>query len=525
MEQLDNNVAIQRVANELNGIATRVEDLINENPQIFNENPITINNISNDNSLPDTSINTPPPPLSPPPPPPPSSSPPLTPDEVPMDTQDDQNDQNEQVGQDNIMDQNQEGDNYIDDYYVNDPEDRNFFTMIGTLIENRNIGITPIQFMTIMSQFIIDVNNAIFRIPRNQNNNNNNNNNNNGYEFDEHVNCAYCAELVTNDLNSYLQHIINANHIQEQINLNNAVLNSLQNEAEIENIDQIDNNIDDHNIEQNEEQIEDDIQEELPNSNNDVIGNNDDNNNDNNGQIINLTVNDIIDFVSHLTPDAMAEVNRSLDVLNHGDFDPETQDLNNSQEYKQELLDIIYEIYGNPTIVPLNHLNMGRIIYDAGMSDLPPLNDPNMPPFMNSLNQAIQGFMQVYGGNRFPAPQQMQQVQRARPVDDYSDEEDEEDEEDDGDGNGNYNPIRRSGLELSEHSTEYEIKYDTQCGICLETHKAAENTKFNILLCMHQYCNDCTKKWFEKNVICPNCKTDLRTLRAINLSEVGFGGF
>ena len=118
----------------------------------------------------------------------------------------------------------------------------------------------------------------------------------------------------------------------------------------------------------------------------------------------------------------MAEVNRSLDVLNHGDFDPETQDLNNSQEYKQELLDIIYEIYGNPTIVPLNHLNMVRIIYDAGMSDLPPLNDPNMPPFMNSLNQAIQGFMQVYGGNRFPAPQQMQQVQRARPVDDYSDE-------------------------------------------------------------------------------------------------------
>ena len=231
MEQLDNNVAIQRVANELNGIATRVEDLINENPQIFNENPITINNISNDNSLPDTSINTPPPPLSPPHPPPPSSSPPLTPDEVPMDTQDDQNDQNEQVGQDNIMDQNQEGDNYIDDYYVNDPEDRNFFTMIGTLIENRNIGITPIQFMTIMSQFIIDVNNAIFRIPRNQNNNNNNNNNNNGYEFDEHVNCAYCAELVTNDLNSYLQHIINANHIQEQINLNNAVLNSLQKEA------------------------------------------------------------------------------------------------------------------------------------------------------------------------------------------------------------------------------------------------------------------------------------------------------
>ncbi len=109
----------------------------------------------------------------------------------------------------------------VNQYYEGNQEDINFFTMIGRMIENRNVGMLPIKFMDVMSKFILDSESAQFRMPRNSNNNN-------GpermHEFDEQIHCAYCVESVSNDLNSYLQHIISRNHIQEQINLNNAML-------------------------------------------------------------------------------------------------------------------------------------------------------------------------------------------------------------------------------------------------------------------------------------------------------------
>lgn len=479
MEQQDRTVVIERLSEQMVSIATRMENLMNENQHIFES-------ISNDNSIPDTSINPPPPPTPESDiegiPPPPSTSPPSTPSESPIpppppfpdhlihnppsipEIGDDQN-ENMDI-QDN---QPNENDSFI-------LEDASFFSMVERLINNRHNGLSPIRFMSIMGKFVLDPETALFRIPRTQDNNIDNRMVD-IYQFDDEISCDYCREIVDNDLNSYLQHIIDSNHIQEQININNDMVNSLQ----------------------EQEQDQDQVQQPNVNQNYD-------------SQQVNLTVEDVVDFVSHLTPHALEAINDSLACNGYPDFDPESVDQNESQEYRQNLLNYVTEQYGNPVIVPLDHLNIDRIAHDSGIENAPPLNDPNMPPFMNSLNEAIQAYMQVHNGNRFAniIPQLQQ--------DDY-------DSEDDSEGTNDYSPIRRNGLELSEHSTEYEIGIDTTCGICLETYKAVDKTKFNILLCMHQYCNECTKKWFSRNVICPNCKTDLRQLRSINLNEIGLGTF
>lgn len=478
MEQQDSTVVIERLSEQMVAIATRMENFVNENEHMFRST-------SNDNSVPDVSINPPPPPTPESDiegiPPPPSTSPPSTPMDSPIpppppfpdhlrhsapSVSEIGNDQDENM--DILDDQPNENDPFI-------VEDASFFSMIERLINNRNNGLSPIRFMSIMGKFVLDPETALFRIPRTQDNNIDNRMDD-IYQFDEQIACDYCGEMVDNDLNSYLQHIIDSNHIQEQININNAATGSIQEQE----------------------------QAQQPN-----VNQNDD------SQQVNITVDDVIDFVSNLTPNALEVINDSLTDDGYPEFDPESVDQNNSQEYRQNLLNYVIAQYGNPVVVPLDHLNMNRIMHDSGVDNTPPpLNNPNMPPFMNSLNAAIQAYMQVHNGNRFANI--MPQLQQ----DDYDSEDNSDSEDADG-----YSPIRRTGLELSEHSTEYEINVDTTCGICLETHKAADKAKFNILLCMHQYCNECTKKWFSRNVICPNCKTDLRQLRSINLNEIGLGTF
>jgi hypothetical protein len=345
--------------------------------------------------------------------------------------------------------------------------EREFFEMINTLIENRTHTLAPIRFMTEMSNFVIDPDTATFRVPYSRNIRNDGNI---IYEFHNEFDCGYCDDIIHNNLNDYLRHIVNNNHIQEQINSNNYLRNLNQDQVQYEN-----------------ERIN---QDQVQNESFDV------------------SLDDIVTFLDFLTEDAMIPINNTLNDIGYENFDSEYQDLNDSQEYKRNLLEIVQDIYGNPIIIPMTHLN-NRI------------NDNiNINTINNNLLRTINELSQVNGVNRFVEPVPM-------PINnnDYNNNDGNDSYDDDDDDNDQYNPIRRNGLELSEHSTEYEIKVDTYCNICLETHKAIDKHKYNILLCMHQNCHDCTKNWFKKNVVCPTCKIDLRQLRAINLSEIGFGTF
>ena len=51
-----------------------------------------------------------------------------------------------------------------------------------------------------------------------------------------------------------------------------------------------------------------------------------------------------------------------------------------------------------------------------------------------------------------------------------------------------------------------------KCMICLDEIKP--NTDINKMICNHEYCIDCSNKWFKDNVKCPICNLDLRDVKS-----------
>ena len=504
MELQNNSNIVETFATELNSMADSLEALVIGNQNMFVESGQNNNSLSNttinpsQQFIPIDNTNLIPPSNVLPSPSPNSPNPSL--DIVSAATDENNNEQEPEIGH-NSIGHNSNDVEASEEIYNESLNDREFFTMMSTLIENRNRNMDniPIKFMTIISKFVIDPDAECLRIPRERDHNNNEMNH--VREFNRIIDCSYCGERIVNYFNNYMQHIIDKDHVLEQDNTNNIMTNLLQN----------------NNVQQNSQNIND--------------------------QYVNITNNNVVHIVRLLNQEALSNIDDILFRDGFEIFDSGNQDTNNSQEYKNKLIETISILYGDPPIIPVEHFitttnnnlinnNINNINIPLVNNNIPlvtnniilePHNPPQQPPlqlppqplpphFTGGLSiedhNLIRDYMRVNGGNRFPVPR---------------DNED-EDEDDDDDGN-NYYPVRRRGIELSEHSEEYNIVIDTQCGICLENYKAVDNVKFNRLLCMHQYCNECTKKWFEKNANCPDCKTDLRTLRAINLTEIGLGGF
>ena len=59
---------------------------------------------------------------------------------------------------------------------------------------------------------------------------------------------------------------------------------------------------------------------------------------------------------------------------------------------------------------------------------------------------------------------------------------------------------------LIEHTTEI-VPTNEECSICLQEYNSNDNLV--ILQCNHKYHHDCIKKWFYKEMTCPNCRIQI----------------
>lgn len=65
-----------------------------------------------------------------------------------------------------------------------------------------------------------------------------------------------------------------------------------------------------------------------------------------------------------------------------------------------------------------------------------------------------------------------------------------------------------AGSELVEHTT---IPSDVLCAVCQE-HGIIETRPWRKLKCQHTFHNDCILEWFRRDVHCPICRDDIRTI-------------
>jgi len=75
----------------------------------------------------------------------------------------------------------------------------------------------------------------------------------------------------------------------------------------------------------------------------------------------------------------------------------------------------------------------------------------------------------------------------------------------------NVNQIDDLGLgieNLSLYSTQIPITEDSYCVICMNTYE--KGNSFYLMKCMHSFCDDCSKRWFDFKSVCPLCKTNMR---------------
>jgi len=63
---------------------------------------------------------------------------------------------------------------------------------------------------------------------------------------------------------------------------------------------------------------------------------------------------------------------------------------------------------------------------------------------------------------------------------------------------------------LDLYSTLIPINTESYCVICMNTYDIGNN--FYLMKCMHAFCIDCTKLWFDIKSLCPLCNTNLKTL-------------
>jgi hypothetical protein len=69
------------------------------------------------------------------------------------------------------------------------------------------------------------------------------------------------------------------------------------------------------------------------------------------------------------------------------------------------------------------------------------------------------------------------------------------------------------GIEnLSLYSTKIPINNDSYCVICMNTNIYNEDNTFYLMKCLHSFCDDCSRKWFDFKPTCPLCKTNMRKI-------------
>ena len=80
-------------------------------------------------------------------------------------------------------------------------------------------------------------------------------------------------------------------------------------------------------------------------------------------------------------------------------------------------------------------------------------------------------------------------------------------------GFNNDKPVNDIGLgieNLSLYSTQITIKEDSYCVICMDTYYKGKS--FYLMKCMHSFCDECSKRWFDFKSVCPLCKTNMKKI-------------
>jgi len=67
------------------------------------------------------------------------------------------------------------------------------------------------------------------------------------------------------------------------------------------------------------------------------------------------------------------------------------------------------------------------------------------------------------------------------------------------------------GIEnLSLYGEKIPMNEDSYCVICMNTFEKGKS--FYVMKCLHSFCDDCSKRWFDFKSICPLCKTNMKSL-------------
>jgi len=67
------------------------------------------------------------------------------------------------------------------------------------------------------------------------------------------------------------------------------------------------------------------------------------------------------------------------------------------------------------------------------------------------------------------------------------------------------------GIEnLSLYSEKVPITENSDCVICMNTYQ--QGKIFYLMKCMHSFCDDCSKRWFDFKSVCPLCKTNMKKI-------------
>lgn len=259
----------------------------------------------------------------------------------------------------------------------------------------------------------------------------------NNISMNEFITCSYCNESIENNLNSYISHIIEKNHIVNNMNNNIYYINRLLNF----NIDEGDEE-DEGDDEGDNDDEEEGVNNVLYQSNRNII-------NIENFQNISQLYKFIISNLSELE---LSILNELLVSENFGEYDPQNDDINDSQECL-ELIKVC--------LIDFNYLDINGNLINS-----------------NRLNQdTLQEIFYVNGVNRFND-------------NDFED------------------LIENQGLDLNIYSTKYKITTDVECAVCLDVFK--DGNEFNKMHCNHEFCSKCANQWFSKNNKCPLCNVNLK---------------
>ena len=63
---------------------------------------------------------------------------------------------------------------------------------------------------------------------------------------------------------------------------------------------------------------------------------------------------------------------------------------------------------------------------------------------------------------------------------------------------------------LSLYSEKVPITENSDCVICMNTYQ--QGKIFYLMKCMHSFCDDCSKRWFDFKSVCPLCKTNMKKI-------------